>query len=598
LAIGYFQEQYQGGAQQVLPYSEFLASVDAGRVDAVKLGPQRIRGMLKPAAGGEQPKEFVVTRTQDEGLVSRLERNRVRFEAVTESTFLRDMLSWIVPALIIVGFWSYFLRRASASTGQSSVFGLGALGKSKARVFAEKDITTTFADIAGIDEAKQELEELVKFLRDPKRYGRLGGRSPKGILLVGAPGTGKTLVARAVAGEAGVAFFSINGSEFVELFVGLGAARVRDLFVEARATAPCIVFIDELDALGKMRGISLVAGGSNDEKEQTLNQLLAEIDGFDPSKGIVLLAATNRPEVLDPALLRSGRFDKQVLIDRPDRVGRKAILGIHLRKVRMGEGVNLNEVAALTTGFTGADLANLVNEAALIATRRGAEAVEMRDFSEAIERIVAGLERKTRVLGNKEKRQVAYHEMGHATVGLALGGDEGVHKVSIIPRGLAGLGYTMRRPHEDRYLVTKDELERNLAVLVGGRASEEIFLSEISTGAVDDLDKATDIARSMVTRYGMSAEFGLVSYEKPNSPFLSQGGIKGEYSDTTALEIDRETRSLLKQAYEQSTRVLRQHAAVVEAGVALLLKQETLTAEDLDRLWRDNSGQEPERIAV
>jgi cell division protease FtsH len=459
--------------------------------------------------------------------------------------------------------------------------GLGVLmsiGKSRAKVYVETDTKVTFKDVAGVDEAKFELQEVVAFLRDPTSFGRLGARIPKGILLIGPPGTGKTLLARAVAGEAGVPFFSISGAEFVEMFVGVGAARVRDLFEQARKAAPCIIFIDELDALGRSRGPS--AFGGYDEKEQTLNQLLAELDGFDPMIGVILLGATNRPEVLDPALLRPGRFDRQVLVDRPDRSGRLEILKVHVAKIRLVSGLDLDQVAGLTTGFTGADLANLVNEAAIVATRRGAEAVTLADFTAAIERIVAGLEKKSRVLGEEERRRVAYHEMGHALVAASLPGVDPVHKVSIIPRGVGALGYTMQRPTEDRFVLARHDLANRIAVLMGGRASEAlIFDGEVSTGAADDLQRATEIALQMVTRFGMDETVGQRTYSAPPQPFLRTpaGGV--EASETTEREIDVAVRDLITKAFEQATTILRTRRADLDEGGRLLLAQETLTAD-------------------
>jgi cell division protease FtsH len=462
--------------------------------------------------------------------------------------------------------------------------GMMAIGKSKARVYVETDIKVTFGDVAGVDEAVAELREIVEFLKDPQRYGRLGARAPRGVLLVGPPGTGKTLLARAVAGEAGVPFFSINGSEFVELFVGVGAARVRDLFDQARQRAPAIIFIDELDALGRARGLPGVGG--HDEKEQTLNQLLAELDGFDPRGGLVLLAATNRPEILDPALLRAGRFDRQVLVDRPDKAGRVAILGVHMPKVKLAAGVDAAEIAALTAGFSGADLANLVNEAALLATRRGAEAVGAQDFTEAIERIVAGLEKRNRRLSEPERRIVAFHEMGHALVALAQRGGDPVHKVSIIPRGIGSLGYTIQRPTEDRFLMTQQELENKLTVLLAGRAAERLVFGALSTGAADDLAKATEIARSMVTRYGMDPKLGHATYTTEHPTFLGvpPAATGDTFSDETVAAIDDAVRQIVSAAFERALALLTRHRSVLETGAAQLLDRETLDQADLEKL--------------
>ena len=481
----------------------------------------------------------------------------------------------MLPIFIFYLIWIYGFRRMAERQGLG---GLMSIGKSRAKVYVETDTKVTFKDVAGVDEAKFELQEVVAFLRNPTSFGRLGARIPKGILLIGPPGTGKTLLARAVAGEAGVPFFSISGAEFVEMFVGVGAARVRDLFEQARKAAPCIIFIDELDALGRSRGPS--AFGGYDEKEQTLNQLLAELDGFDPMTGVILLGATNRPEVLDPALLRPGRFDRQVLVDRPDRSGRLEILKVHVAKIRLVAGVDLDQVAGLTAGFTGADLANLVNEAAIVATRRGAEAVTLADFTAAIERIVAGLEKKSRVLGQEERRRVAYHEMGHALVAASLPGVDPVHKVSIIPRGVGALGYTMQRPTEDRFVLTRHDLGNRIAVLLGGRASEAlIFGGEVSTGAADDLQRATEIAMQMVTQFGMDETVGQRTYSAPPQQFLgtSAGGI--EASETTEREIDVAVRDIIAKAFEQATAILRTRRTDLDEGGRLLLAQETLTAD-------------------
>jgi cell division protease FtsH len=461
-----------------------------------------------------------------------------------------------------------------------------AIGKSKAKVYMETDTKVTFADVAGVDEALVELREIVEFLKDPKRYGRLGARAPKGVLLVGPPGTGKTLLARAVAGEAGVPFFSINGSEFVEMFVGVGAARVRDLFEQARQKAPAIIFIDELDALGRVRGVGGFGGGL-DEKEQTLNQLLAELDGFDPSSGVVLLAATNRPEILDPALLRAGRFDRQVLVDRPDKAGRIAILGVHLKKVALAPDIDREQIAALTSGFSGADLANLVNEAALLATRRDAAAVEANDFVEAIERIVAGLKKHNRLLNPREREIVAHHELGHALIALALPGADPVHKVSIIPRGIGSLGYTIQRPTEDRYLMTQDELESKLTVLLGGRAAEQLVFGFWSTGAADDLAKATELARHMVARYGMDERLGPVTYETERATFLGAPPDvleRRHFSEETARAIDESVRKIVNAAFERALALLGAHRTVLEAGAQKLLREETLETGALAEL--------------
>jgi cell division protease FtsH len=563
---------------QPIPYSEFLTHLKAGQMESISIGSQFIEGKLKtPTPDGRT--RIVTTRVAPD-LARELAQYDVRFEGVVENTLLRDLLSWVVPALLLLAVWNFMSKRMAA---QGGLGGLLSVGKSRAKLHSETDVTVSFDDVAGVDEAKAELRESVDFLKDPKSYGRLGAHMPKGILLVGPPGTGKTLLARAMAGEAGVPFFSITGSEFVEMFVGVGAARVRDLFEQARASAPCIIFIDELDALGRARGVGPLSGG-HDEKEQTLNQLLAEMDGFDASAGVVILAATNRPEILDPALLRAGRFDRQVLVDRPDRKGRADVLRVHLKKVTLAVDIDPDAVAALTPGFAGADLANLVNEAALLATRRGADAVAMVDFTAAVERIVAGLERHQRVLGEKERRTVAVHEMGHALVAMTLPGTDPVHKISIIPRGIGALGYTMQRPSEDRYLAGRSELRNRLAVLLGGRAAEALVIGEVSTGAADDLVKATDIAHDMVARYGMAAEVGQVVYERQQARFLDMAEgmtLERGLSDDTARRIDAAVRALIDEAFDRATAVLTERRTLLEDGAAKLLAQETLTESDL-----------------
>jgi cell division protease FtsH len=562
-----------------IPYSRFQTLLNEDKVAEIGITQNQIRGMLKEA----QPdgvKDFVTTRVDPE-LAQSLDKHGVVYTGAIESTWLRDLLSWIVPAIFFVGIWMFAIRRM----GQGGLGGLMAIGKSRAKVYVEKETKVTFADVAGVDEAKEELVEIVNFLKNPQSYGRLGGRSPKGVLLVGPPGTGKTLLARAVAGEAGVPFFSISGSEFVEMFVGVGAARVRDLFEQARQHAPAIIFIDELDALGRARGP--YAMGGQDEKEQTLNQLLNELDGFDPSSGLVLLAATNRPEILDPALLRAGRFDRQVLVDRPDKKGREQILAVHLKKAKLGGDVMPDEIAALTPGFTGADLANLVNEAALLATRRNGDAVTMADFTEAIERIVAGLEKRNRLLNPMERRVVAYHELGHTLIALALPGTDTVHKVSIIPRGVGALGYTIQRPTEDRYLMTRAELENKMAVLLGGRAAEQLVFGELSTGAADDLARVTDIARAMVLRYGMSEALGSVAYDRDRSPFLQPNfpmPQERSYSEETAHAVDGAVRTLVDQALEHAAAILRRNRELLDRTVVALLETETLNEPEIELL--------------
>src|SRR3981081_2554164 len=598
-----------------IPYSDFQRLLHEGKIATVGVSDRFIQGSLKePLAGGQ--KHFVTTRV-DPQFAGELDKYGVRYTGQIESTFLRDLLSWVMPTLLFVGLWWYLGRRFAESQGFGG--GLMSIGKSKAKIYVEADTGVTFDDVAGVDEAedelrgvgdfltrradeaKDELRGVVDFLKSPADYGRLGGRVPKGVLLVGPPGTGKTLLARAVAGEGDVPFFSINGSEFVEMFVGVGAARVRDLFEQARQKAPCIIFIDELDALGRARG-SYPWGGGHDEKEQTLNQLLSELDGFDSRIGMILLAATNRPEILDPALLRAGRFDRQVLVDRPDKSGRVQILQVHARKIQMSPAIDLETVASLTPGFTGADLANLVNEAALLATRRGAEAVTLADFTAAVERIVAGLEKRNRLLNPHEREVVAHHEMGHTLVALSLPGTDKVHKVSIIPRGIGSLGYTIQRPTEDRFLMTRQELENKMAVLLGGRAAEQIIFGELSTGASHDLAKVTDIARSIVTRYGMTAELGQVVYEKSQRNFL--GGPEPQmpapargYSQATAREIDSAVKSIIDGAFRRTVNLLRAQREVLERGARLLLEPETLYETALLALGRRESvvGAEPAR---
>jgi len=559
---------------ETIPYSQFDQLLEDNKIAEVLVGSDTVQGTLKePFPDGR--KLFYTVRV-DSALGDRLKAHGVTVTGAPSSTLLSTILSWVLPIFIFYLIWMYGFRRMAERQGFG---GLMTIGKSRAKVYVETDTKVTFKDVAGVDEAKFELEEVVQFLRDPKSYGRLGARIPKGILLIGPPGTGKTLLARAVAGEAGVPFFSISGSEFVEMFVGVGAARVRDLFEQARRAAPCIIFIDELDALGRSRMPGAVGG--YDEKEQTLNQLLAELDGFDPTMGVILLGATNRPEVLDPALLRPGRFDRQVLVDRPDRSGRLAILKVHIGKITLAPGVDLDQIAGLTAGFTGADLANLVNEAAIVATRRQAAAVALEDFTAAIERIVAGLEKKSRVLNPMERRRVAYHEMGHALVAASLPGVDPVHKVSIIPRGVGALGYTIQRPTEDRFLLARQDLENRVAVLMGGRAAEAlIFDGEISTGAADDLQRATEIATQMVTRYGMNETIGPRTYSPPPQPFLTGTTTSHvEASQTTEREIDVAVRDITAKAFDRATDILRSRRADLEEGARRLLESETLTAD-------------------
>ncbi len=570
---------------EAVPYSQLETLLQKGEIKELNIYEDRIVGILKGVVNGN--KEVVVANRVEPQLAEQLTQYNVPFTQIRESKFLSTILSWVIPALIFFGIWMFLFRKFAEKQGMGGG-GFMSIGKSKAKVYVEKETGVSFADVAGIDESKEELQEIIDFLKAPEEYGKLGARMPKGILLVGPPGTGKTLLARAVAGEAGVPFFSISGSEFVEMFVGVGAARVRDLFEQARKSAPAIIFIDELDALGRIR--TAAGMGGNDEREQTLNQLLVELDGFDSTSGLVLLAATNRPEVLDPALLRAGRFDRQVLVDRPDKMGRVAILGVHMKKIHAHSDVDPEQLADLTTGFSGADLANLVNEAALLATRRGGDKVMMADFSQAIERIIAGLEKKNRLLNPKERRIVAYHEIGHALVALALPGSDPVYKISIIPRGIGALGYTMQRPTEDRFLMTKGELKRKIAVLLGGRAAEKLVFGHLSTGAADDIARATDIARNMVTRYGMDPELGFVVYEEKQTTFLQQqvqGPSGCHVSDSTAQQIDASIRRIIGECFTMSCDILEKNREHLERCAVKLLQQETLLEKELAELTLD-----------
>jgi cell division protease FtsH len=565
--------------------------VRARRVADVVVEEQRIRGTIDTSGlpglvsakhiealrkTGDARPAFVTARVEDPQLIEDLEASEIAYEGRVENAWLTVLLSWVLPVLLLVALWSWMFRRFSPRGG------LMAIGKSKAKLYAQESTGVTFADVAGIEEAKSELMEIVDFLRNPDRYRRLGGRIPKGVLLLGAPGTGKTLLARAVAGEANVPFFSLSGSDFVEMFVGVGAARVRDLFVQAQAVAPAIIFIDELDALGRMRSAGSIVGG-HEEREQTLNQLLSEMDGFDSRKGLIIMAATNRPEILDPALLRPGRFDRKVVIDRPDVKGREAILAVHARRVTLAQDVDLASVAARTPGFVGADLANIVNEAALRAARLGKAAVDMSDFDEAVERVVAGIERKSRVMSPKEKEIVAHHEAGHALIAELRPHADKVAKISIIPRGIAALGYTRTQPAEDRYLLTHAELLDRLDVLLGGRVAEEVIFGDVSTGAHDDLQRATDMARDMVTRFGMSDRVGLATHEGPRqAPFLDVPlPPRRDFSEATARAIDDEVRRLLDEARARVHETLREHRSVLGELAGLLMQREAVDAEML-----------------
>ncbi len=573
-------------AYKQVAYSEFLQLLQQQQLTHVVVRGEKVQGTLKAPSNGHA---YVVATRVEPALADEFAKYNVSFNATAQNNFLRDLLSWVLPVLLFFGLWMFIFRKVAERQGFG---GLTSIGKSKAKVYVERDTGVTFDDVAGVDEAKSELEEVVQFLKDRETYGRLGARVPKGILLVGPPGTGKTLLAKAVAGQAGVPFFSISGSEFVEMFVGVGAARVRDLFEQARKAAPCIIFIDELDALGKAR--SAGGFGGHDEKEQTLNQLLAELDGFDPREGIVLLAATNRPEILDAALLRSGRFDRQVALDRPDRNGRTAIARVHLKKISTEPQVDPDEIAAITPGFTGADIANLVNEAAIIATRRDAEKVSMPDFTAGVERIVAGIEKSSHILNPAERKRIAVHEMGHALAAANTPGADPVHKVSIIPRAIGALGYTMQRPTEDRFVLTKGDLTKRMVVLMAGRAAEQLVFNEISTGAADDLTKVTDIARELVTKFGMGDEVGQTVYERERSRYLgdqSFGLMPRDYSEETAAKIDQEVRHLIDTAYGQAQALLKKNRKKLVKGSDMLLEKETITPEDFPALVQVPAGQ-------
>jgi len=560
-----------------LSYSDFRKAIRDGQVAELTLGDDRIHGALKNPSG--KPRSFTTVRVDDPKLVEDLEAHGVKYTGEVTSRWIGEILGWVIPLVFLVALWSFFFRRMGGAEG-----GVMSFARSRAKIYADDDVKVRFADVAGVDEAEDELREIVEFLKNPKKYTTIGGRIPKGVLLVGPPGTGKTLLARAVAGEAKVPFFSLSGSEFVEMFVGVGAARVRDLFAQAEVKAPCIVFIDELDALGKVRIQTPM--GSHEEREQTLNQLLAEMDGFDGRKGVIIMGATNRPEVLDPALLRPGRFDRQVLVDKPDVRGREEILRIHVKLVKLAEGVDLKVIAARTAGFAGADLANLVNEAALLAARKDKRAVEMKDFDEAIDRLIAGLEKK-RVMSRKEREIVAYHESGHAIVATAIPDMDPVHKISIVQRGFGALGYTMQLPLEDRYLMQRKDLLAQLAVLLGGRTAEEIALGEISTGAQNDLQRATDIARAMVTEWGMSDSLGAINYDgHKRNKFLDiqLGPERGAYAEDTARLIDAEVKRIMTDAHNEARRILTDRRDELESVTRRLLEIEVMEGEELRRL--------------
>jgi cell division protease FtsH len=569
---------------RVIPYSEFRQLLRDGAVAEVTIADETIRGTLTPG-GEDRPESFSTTRVEDSTLVDELARQNVRYTGAPSTRWASELVGWVLPLLVLVAIWAFVFRRMSGAEG-----GVMSFGRSRAKIYAEDDVKVKFTDVAGVDEAEEELKEIVEFLKTPQKYTTLGGRIPKGVLLVGPPGTGKTLLARAVAGEARVPFFSLSGSEFVEMFVGVGAARVRDLFAKAAARAPSIIFIDELDALGKARGQNPM--GSHEEREQTLNQLLAEMDGFDSRKGVIIMAATNRPEVLDPALLRPGRFDRQVLVDKPDVRGREAILELHARAVKMAPGVDLRVLAARTAGFAGADLANMINEAALLAARKDKTAVDLHDLEEAIDRLIAGLEKK-RVMSPRERETIAYHESGHALVATTLPDMDPVHKISIVQRGFGALGYTMQLPLEDRYLMTRSALRHQLAVLLGGRTAEEVALGEISTGAQNDLQRATDIARAMVTQFGMSDTLGLVNYApERRGTFLDglSGSDRGPHSEDTAQRIDAEVARILTEAHDEARRVILARRAALDRVAQALLVTEVIEREELGALLAETGA--------
>jgi cell division protease FtsH len=603
--------QYYSVAKQSvdISYSEFRHLVETKGVEDLAISTDTITGNLTPAGIEDLAKErkkpdlpqtlekkfdkktpaFSTVRMADPDLVKLLEKNNIKYRAIQENTWLSSLISWVLPFVLLIAIWIYFFRKIGSGAG-----GLMTVGKSKAKVYVQDETKVTFQDVAGVEEAEDELKEIIEFLKNPAKFQVLGGNLPKGVLLVGPPGTGKTLLARAVAGEAGVPFMSLSGSDFVEMFVGVGAARVRDLFATAQEKAPCIIFIDELDAIGKARGFSPMGGP--EERENTLNQMLSEMDGFDTRKGVIIMAATNRPEILDPALIRPGRFDRHILVDRPSLKGREDILKIHSRNIKVSPEVNLNTLAARTPGMVGSDLANIVNEAALLAARKNKAAVEMDDFEEAIDRVVAGLEKRNRVMNPKEKEIVAYHETGHALVAEALPTTDKVHRVSIIPRGIGALGYTMQLPTEDRYLMTKTELEDRMAVMMGGRVAEELTFNEISTGAQNDLYRATDIARSMIREYGMSEKLGPITFERERRPLFLETmmppGSK-DYSEATSQEIDQEVAALVNRAHQRARDVLEKERPILEKAAKILLEKEVLEGEELRTILNNALSQEP-----
>ncbi len=579
---------YRSIGPEVIPYSEFLNRLRHDQIKELAIGDKVISGVMLDKERGEV--KFTTVRVNPE-LAKELAGHEIKFRGEVESTFLRNLLSWMVPIFLFIGIWYFMLKRMSPGAGVMQ------FGQNRAKLHAEQDVPTRFDDVAGVDEAKEELQEIVSFLKEPERYTRVGGRMPKGVLLVGPPGTGKTLLSRAVAGEAEVPFFSISGSEFVELFVGVGAARVRELFSQAKEKAPCIIFIDELDALGKARGMSVMGG--HDEREQTLQQLLVEMDGFDPRVGVIIMAATNRPEILDPALLRAGRFDRQVLVDKPDLNGRLAILKVHARRITLADDVDLRVLAQRTPGLAGADLENILNEGALLAGRAGRDKVTMADLEEAVDRVLGGLEKKNRLINQREKKTVAFHETGHALVAAYTPLTDKVHKISIVPRGIAALGYTEQRPTEDRYLMSRSELLGKLDVFLGGRVAEKIVFGEVSTGAANDLQRATDMARAMLTQYGMGETLGPVTYARRNQPIFLPQDSSGflppaqEYSEATAASLDQELRKLLEEREQRVEQLLAEHRDQLEAVARKLLEQEVIEGPEFYRML----GMEPEAPA-
>ncbi len=591
LLLFFFLQMARFTPKETITYSEFRTLLRDGLVDDLVIGEDYIEGELKPGASevlaklrGKQVKltshRFYTTRLPDPDLIKLLDEKGVRYEAAREASWIKEVLSWVLPLLFFLALWIILMKRFGPPEG-----GFMGVAKSKARIYVQDEINVTFKDVAGVDEAVEELKQIIEFLKNPQKYTSLGGKIPKGVLLVGPPGTGKTLLAKAVAGEAGVPFISISGSSFVELFVGVGAARVRDLFKTAEEKAPCIIFIDEIDALGKVRGVSPVSGV--DEREQTLAQLLTEMDGFDSKKGVIIMAATNRPEILDPALLRPGRFDRHIVVDRPDLKGREAILRVHTRHVKLAPDVDLKVIAARTPGMVGADLANVVNEAALLAARKNKKWVEMEDFEEAVDRVIAGLQKKNRYISSQEKERVAYHESGHALVASAMPHADPVHRISIVPRGMAALGYTLQLPTEDRYLMTRSELLDKLAVLLGGRAAEEVVYGEVSTGAQNDLEKATEIARAMVMDYGMSEKLGPQTFRRRESLFLEPfWRHREDISDETARLIDAEVAKIIQESYQRAKSVLEKHRKRLDELARTLLEKETLEGEELERLLK------------